>query len=210
MKTNNDFGEECVFDDSDVGLYQDDDNANIIKALECEKYAKQGDSTAQYHLALRYEKGDGVAQDDDEAEYWYYKSAHQGYVMAQYKLGMRYVHKALYVPDYIDMAIKWLSLAAEQNNAKAQYQLGMIYAAGYCVRKDYGKSFPLLSKAADMGNRDAMYSMGLAYLIGAGVNKDLAQSAEWYRKAAARGMRVANDRYHYVMRKLDYYKGIRK
>lgn len=203
MDTNNGiWGEECKFDDSHLNRCEEIVTREMLKAYECKAYARDGDMLAQYQLAERYYKGKGIEQDYDEAEYWYYQSAKQGYALSQYRLGMVYQLKTLSVPDYIGMAVKWLTLAAEQHLAKAQYELGMIYAAGYYMAKDYDKSFPLFSKAAAMGNRDAMYCMGLSYRIGAGVEKNLAQSAEWYRKAAARGMRIANDQFYDVMHEL--------
>ena len=39
--------------------------------------AEQGDSKAQYRLALLYEKGEGVPQDDNMAYYWLENAAAQ-------------------------------------------------------------------------------------------------------------------------------------
>ena len=41
------------------------------------KAAEQGDAKAQFNLALRYYKGEGVTQDYAEAAKWYRKAAEQ-------------------------------------------------------------------------------------------------------------------------------------
>jgi len=53
-----------------------------FKALE--GFVKKGtdDPEAQYMIGYMYDHGKGVCQDKNEAESWYWKSAHQGYVKA--------------------------------------------------------------------------------------------------------------------------------
>ncbi len=42
------------------------------------KAAEQGESTAQYYLAVCYYKGDGITQDYAQAVEWFLKAAEQG------------------------------------------------------------------------------------------------------------------------------------
>ena len=50
------------------------------------KAAEQGNAKAQYNLGLRYENGQGVAQDYGKAVEWYTKAAEQGLELAIEKL----------------------------------------------------------------------------------------------------------------------------
>jgi hypothetical protein len=52
--------------------------------------AEADDAAAQYNLAMRYLKGDGVAQSDADATAWLLKSAHLGNSSAQLQLGVAY------------------------------------------------------------------------------------------------------------------------
>lgn len=56
-------------------------------------------------------KGDGVAQDYEEAAKWFRNSAEQGYAMAQYHIGVKYANGRGVTRDYIE-AHKWFRLAA--------------------------------------------------------------------------------------------------
>ncbi|HRT23528.1 MAG TPA: sel1 repeat family protein, partial [Anaerohalosphaeraceae bacterium] len=42
------------------------------------KVSEQGDADAQFHLGLRYLKGEGVPQDSEKAVAWFAKAAEQG------------------------------------------------------------------------------------------------------------------------------------
>lgn len=48
------------------------------------KAAEQGNIEAQYHLALCYDKGEGVTPNSTEAAKWYLKAAEQGLAKAQF------------------------------------------------------------------------------------------------------------------------------
>ncbi|HXY09368.1 MAG TPA: GAF domain-containing protein [Terriglobales bacterium] len=52
--------------------------------------ADQGDAAAQFALGVRYETGDGVPQDDQEAVHWFNKAAEQDEPGAQGMLGAYY------------------------------------------------------------------------------------------------------------------------
>lgn len=93
---------------------------NVIKA------ANQGDVVSQYNLALMYNKGVGVPQDDAEALKWYLKAAEQGHALAQYNLGMVY-YFGKSVPQDMVTAYKWVMVAAEYgNNAVAKDALAKV------------------------------------------------------------------------------------
>jgi TPR repeat protein len=59
----------------------------LLDAAACRSLAEQGDAIAQFDLGFLYEQGKGVPQDYAEAVKWYWKSAEQGYYIAQTMLG---------------------------------------------------------------------------------------------------------------------------
>ena len=52
--------------------------------------AEQGHASAQFYLGMMYDNGDGMAEDDSQAVYWYRKAADQGNAWAQVYLGLCY------------------------------------------------------------------------------------------------------------------------
>ena len=82
-------------------------------AKQFRETAEQGDASAQHNLAIMYDSGKGVSQDDAEAMKWYLKAAEQGYADSQYNLSMMYYFGKGVLQDYI-IAYKWLILANTQ------------------------------------------------------------------------------------------------
>jgi TPR repeat protein len=68
------------------GVQQDSKQA----AAWYRKAADQGDTVAQFNLALMYHEGQGVQQDFKQAAAWYRKAADQGVAGAQGNLGAMY------------------------------------------------------------------------------------------------------------------------
>ena len=54
--------------------------------LKLRRRAEQGHDMAQYSLAVSYEIGEGVSQDNIEAVKWYQLAAEQGHADAQFSL----------------------------------------------------------------------------------------------------------------------------
>ena len=71
-----------------------------------------------------HSEGQGVPQDYDQAIKLYRLAAEQGFVNAQYNLGMMY-SKGPVQHDYKE-AIKWYRLAAEQGDVAAKSQLDLL------------------------------------------------------------------------------------
>ena len=69
--------------------------------------ANKGNAKAQLDLGRKYEKGDGVPQDDAEAVKWYRKSAEQGNAKAQEYLGFMY-EKGRGVSYHFHIRVTWL------------------------------------------------------------------------------------------------------
>ena len=79
--------------------------------------AEQGSATAQFNIAVLYEKGLGVAQDMSEAARWYRKAAEQGDIKAQYDVGRLYETGSGVAKD-VDEARRWFTrvLASPQRD----------------------------------------------------------------------------------------------
>ena len=80
--------------------------------------AEQGNASAQYNVAVLYEKGQGVAQDYREAVRWYHKAAEQGDPDAQYSIGVLY-EKGLGAPEDPERAQQWYASVIVNGNARS-------------------------------------------------------------------------------------------
>ena len=116
----------------------------------------------------------------------YQKAAEQGYVPAQYNLGLMYDTGEGGIKNST-IAAEWYQKAAEQGYAEAQRILGDKYQYGIGVTKNYEKAIEWYHKAAEQGNTEAQSDLGAMYANGEGVTKDYIKAAEWYRKAAEQG-----------------------
>lgn len=108
--------------------------------------AQKGHKKAQYRMGRCYDKGHGVAENNELAFKWYSKSAAQGYAKAQYQVGRCY-KKGKGVTKDKDKAFQYFSRAAKQDYAKAQFALGKCYFEGKGVAQDKAKAKSLFLKA---------------------------------------------------------------
>ena len=83
------------------------------------RLAEQGSLYSQFLLALMYDHGSGVPEDDKQAVYWYSKAAEQGNAAAQYNLGNRYAKGEGVAEDYV-MAHMWWNIAAANGHENAR------------------------------------------------------------------------------------------
>ena len=96
--------------------YQSGDYTAAIK--EWKPLAEQGDANTQYNLGVMYANGQGVAQDDAHAVYWYRKAVEQGDASAQNNLGGMYAEGRGVDKNYA-WAVYWYALAAQNGNTLA-------------------------------------------------------------------------------------------
>jgi TPR repeat protein len=80
--------------------------------------AERGEAWAQFQLAWRYFKGEGVVQNWPKAAEWYAKAAQEGHAAAQNNLGVMYQNCQAVPRDYVE-AYKWYCLAAAQGDTDA-------------------------------------------------------------------------------------------
>jgi len=78
---------------------------------ELQDAANKGEAKDQFQLALAYDRGIGIKNDDAMAWKWYRLAADQGYPMAQYNLGMMYYFGKGVEQDNVK-AYQWIVLAA--------------------------------------------------------------------------------------------------
>ncbi len=85
--------------------------------------AQTGDALAQHNLGTLYVVGKGVNQDYGKAVNWYRKAASQGFMDAQYALGLMYADGYVLSPDGEATARKWFQEAAAQGHEEASVRL---------------------------------------------------------------------------------------
>ncbi|CAH9019262.1 tetratricopeptide repeat protein [Candidatus Nitrosacidococcus sp. I8] len=154
------------------------------------KLAHQGHAIAQYNLGVMYTNGQGVAQNDEQAAYWYQQAAEQGNTLAQFNLGNMYDNGQGVTQDY-EQAVNWYQKAAKQGNTLAQYNLGVKYNNGQGVIQNYKQAAYWYQKAAEQGYALAQNNLGNMHDNGQGVAKNYEQAVYWYQKAAEQGNALA-------------------
>src|SRR6516165_9930477 len=148
--------------------------------------AEHGDASSMYNLAVSYDSGLGVTQDDAKAREWLEKAAAKDNADAMYYLGWLYGNGKGVAQDHAK-AREWYEKAAAKNNADAMLNLAVFYDNGLGVTQDDAKAREWLEKAAAKDNAEAMLRLGSLYYNGHGVTPDYAKAREWYEKAAAKG-----------------------
>lgn len=89
---------------------------------------------AQYRLAIRLLRGDGMKKDESAAMRWLRLAAEQGHMDAQFQLGLLYLDSET-LPTNEDLAYRWINAAVESGHPSAgavsQYMLsGEEYSLG--------------------------------------------------------------------------------
>ena len=106
-----------------AAIAEDPSVTNDIAQLTAQ--AEAGDAEAQYRLACRYSKGDGVTQDYGKAIAWLEKAAAQNHPDAEYNLGALYGDGTV-VPKDTAKARQWLEKTATQGHEAAPIALHIL------------------------------------------------------------------------------------
>ncbi|MBD0315797.1 MAG: sel1 repeat family protein [Nitrospiraceae bacterium] len=115
--------------------------------------AEDGSVEDQYSLGLRYERGQGVPQDYQQAARWYRLAAMQRSSAAQYKLcTLSDIGRGL--PQNYQEALRWCRLAADHGEAQAMFTLGVHYHTGLGVHPDLLQAHKWYNLAAAYGYQD--------------------------------------------------------
>ena len=133
-------------------------SANLVLAAadpeELARAAEQGDAGAQFLLGSRYDHGQGVTEDDEQAVRWYHLAAQQGHASAQYYLGYKFAQGEGVARDTGE-AVRWLREAAGQGHAAAQYRLGAMYFNDAEAPADKAEAARWFRAAAEQGHAGA-------------------------------------------------------
>ena len=149
------------------------------------KAAEQGDATAQFHLGLIYDLGDGVQEDNATAMHWYQKAAEQGEVRAQVNLGSMYERGDGVLKDDI-AAFNWYQKAAKLGFAMAQYNVGVMYDFGRGVPENEVMAVHWYQKSAKQGDFFAQWNLAVKLYNGEGIAEDKVRAYAWINIAAER------------------------
>lgn len=90
--------------------------------------AEKGDAGAQYKLAVRYEKGDGVSKNPEQSVLWLKKAATAGNAEAMVALGLKFRHgEGTKKSD--EEAREWWTKASASGNGEASYYMATTYGS---------------------------------------------------------------------------------
>ena len=156
-----------------------------------QQIALKGDAQALFQLAINYEQGRGVAENQQEAFYCYQQAAELGCPRGYW--GMAFLY------DQGKYGVKRDKKKAEEMHRKAG-------AAGYAPSASrFGVAWPdavrvlgltaaeareqsrTRRRAAAEGYASEQYNLGVMYQTGFGLPKDMAKAREWFQKAADQG-----------------------
>jgi hypothetical protein len=158
---------------------------NHEKALEFyQKSAKQGHINAQFHLAQIYENGQGVAQNQEQAIYWYRQIAERDITQleidnTQFDLNQRKNESQ----ENYEQRMAWHHQELRKIYVEAQFNLGYAYDSGEGISQNDKQAVYWYRKAAENGYKRAQFFLGCAYYDGQSVPQDYQQAVYWYQQA---------------------------
>jgi len=130
-------------------------------AAVCLRQAKEGDAYAQTALGKMYADGRGVAEDFDQARFWFEKAVLQKQPEALYNLGLLYANG-----DGVDQswteAVRWYRLAADRGQVDAENSLGIRYKKGEGVDQDYIQAYKWFLISLSNATKPAEQAMAIA------------------------------------------------
>ena len=112
--------------------------------------AYEGSHDAQFNLGVMYLEGKGVAQNREQALFWFNRAAEAGHVEAQYNLGHLFFEDRDN-PESLNRAIAWWKRAAEQGFGIAQYNYGRILYFGMGLEKNIEEAKYWMEESAESG-----------------------------------------------------------
>src|SRR5262245_27958254 len=150
---------------------------------ELRPLAQKNDPNAQFLLAMLYDSGNGVAQDQSVAASWYRKAAGQEHLLAQVFLGVLLYSGEGVKQDYAEAA-RWFRAPADGGNDQAQFYLGSMYARGEGVEKDASRAIEWLTRSATQRNTRAMGMLATELFSRSRDEQDLVDAYVWSHLAA--------------------------
>ncbi len=165
----------------------------VCDSSECEaemrrliRLARNGSGDAAALVAMAFASGDGLEQDDKEAERFIrigvrYRSAIATFLMSDW------YRNGFILEQNEEEADKLLEQAVALNHPPALYQKAtQLFASDN--PEDFEEAMTLLQQASDENLVNAMFLLGRMRQIGAGVEQDLVEAGELYRKLIIAGV----------------------
>ena len=148
-----------------------------------QKVDPQGNRALRYEgLGQLYLKGDGVAQSNSKASYYFRLSAMDGDVEAMERLGINYL-AGIGVPKSVKCADFWWQCAAKRGSAVAMDNLGQLLVMSSYPQIDLSRAY--FVDAAKRRYARAEFQVGMAYWLGTPpFKKNLAKAQYWLFHAA--------------------------
>ncbi len=157
------------------------DNKNIPQTLKAlSNDAENGSEEAQLNLAMMWQLGLVVPEDEAKAAYWFRLATEQGDSKAQSIMGLIYA-KGQGVPQDDRASMKWYRLAAKASIASERAKIYEL------AKQNVPQALKIMTDDAENGIVEAQKNLGLMLRFGLGVPKNEKKAAEWYRLAAEQG-----------------------
>lgn len=153
--------------------------------------AEKGQASAQYDLARIYEQGIKLPVDIERAMEWFEKSARQGYVNAEYRLGINLFYGTGVTRDE-PAGKKWLTLAAGHGHSVAKNLMDNLRGGSDVRQQKVSLAVRWYLERILKDEGQAAFHLGKIYEHGWGVARDLTESIKWYRRAGQAGNVEAN------------------
>ncbi|MEJ2489817.1 MAG: tetratricopeptide repeat protein [Sulfurovaceae bacterium] len=158
------------------------------------KLASEGDTLAQFNVALMLDFGFGVKKDAKEAMKWYYKAANSHHGPSQYNLAKHYDMDAATDASAETKAKIWYEKACENEVAKACTNLALLYYnGGKTFKKNTPKALEFFVKGSEFGDSKANLNLGIIYGWGDGSIQDRLKAYSYLKEALKSGEPKANE-----------------
>jgi TPR repeat protein len=181
---------EEILDTADAFYF---DEGNYEEAFAWYSLAAEGGSAyAQNRLALMYDNGEHVAEDEAQAFAWFRRAAEGGLPIAMGNVGNMYELGDGVTQDYAQ-ALDWYRKGADAGDDFSMLNLGYMYLGGIGVAKDPVEASAWFERAVETGNVEANWMLALRYLYGDGVGMDTQRAAELTYFALVHGYQVTRE-----------------
>ena len=151
--------------------------------------AEMGDEKAQYAYGECLRRGVGVAENREEALFWYKAAARRLYPAAAYRLASSLSEGKGFAGSEKQVFF-WLRIAAEFGEADAAYELSRLYEEGAGAPTSHRHALFWLMRAAKSGHGEAKVTLAKMYYEGDGVEQNLAAARYFMKNVPVSGFRM--------------------
>ena len=153
--------------------------------------AEKGYTPAMLNFGYLFEITNYVAQDYNQARYWFSRAAALGSDEAQLQLGGCF-HYGLGTNQDFSMAAKYYRMSAQQTNFVAMKCLGFLLMNGYGVATNLDEARFWFTRAAKEGNnRRAMFNLGALCTLKYPDPAAMKEAFQWMKQSAELGDALA-------------------